>query len=61
MVLPKDLAYKAAILLQRACGSNMGANIKIKKVIPSGAGMVVAAQMLQTVLTIILNHLCQMD
>ena len=56
MVLPKDLAYKAAILLQEACGSNMGANIKIKKVIPSGAEWVEAAQMLQPCF-IVLNHL----
>lgn len=36
----KDLAYKAAVLLQEYTGiKDTGANIRIKKVIPSGAGM----------------------
>jgi 4-diphosphocytidyl-2-C-methyl-D-erythritol kinase len=35
----KDLSYRAAKLLQEHTHSHLGANIKIKKVIPSGAGM----------------------
>ena len=52
----KDLAYKAAILLQEYSGCTKGANIKIKKVIPSGAGMGGGSSNAATVL-IILNHL----
>ncbi len=35
----KDLSFRAAKLLQEQTKSKFGANIKIKKVIPSGAGM----------------------
>lgn len=35
----KDLSFRAAKLLQEHTKSKFGANIKIKKVIPSGAGM----------------------
>lgn len=35
----KDLSFRAAKLLQEYTQSKFGANIKIKKVIPSGAGM----------------------
>ena len=52
----KDLAYKAAMLLQAYSGCTKGANIKIKKVIPSGAGMGGGSSNAATVL-IILNHL----
>ncbi len=52
----KDLAYKAAILLQGYSGCSKGANIKIKKVIPSGAGMGGGSSNAATVL-IILNYL----
>jgi 4-diphosphocytidyl-2-C-methyl-D-erythritol kinase len=35
-----DLAYKAAVLLhEQLPNSNLGANIRIKKIIPSGSGM----------------------
>lgn len=52
----KDLSYKAAILLQKVTGSKLGANIKIKKVIPSGAGMGGGSSNAATVL-VILNQL----
>ena len=35
----KDLSYRAAMLLQEYTQTNFGANIRIKKVIPSGAGL----------------------
>ena len=35
----KDLVYKAAMLLKQATGCKLGANIKVKKTIPSGAGL----------------------
>lgn len=34
-----DLAYRAALSLQQISNCNLGANIKIKKVIPAGSGM----------------------
>lgn len=52
----RDLSYKAAKLLQDYTGTTFGANIKIKKVIPSGAGMGGGSSNAATVL-IILNQL----
>lgn len=54
----KDLAYQAAKLLQNYTGTSLGANIKIKKVIPSGAGMGGGSSNAATTL-IILNQLWQ--
>ncbi len=34
-----DLAYKAAKLLQKTTNTNLGCNIKLHKIIPSGAGL----------------------
>lgn len=52
----KDLSYRAAKLLQETTGCQYGANIRIKKVIPSGAGMGGGSSNAATVLTI-LNQL----
>lgn len=52
----KDLSYRAAKLLQEVTNSKLGANIKIKKVIPSGAGMGGGSSNAATVL-LILNQL----
>ncbi|RTK93830.1 MAG: 4-(cytidine 5'-diphospho)-2-C-methyl-D-erythritol kinase [Neisseriaceae bacterium] len=52
----KDLAYKAAALLQEHTATKFGANIRIKKLIPSGAGMGGGSSNAATVL-IILNQL----
>jgi len=54
----KDLAYKAAIVLREYTQTPLGANIKIKKVIPSGAGMGGGSSNAASVL-IILNQLWQ--
>lgn len=52
----KDLAYKAAKLLQDYSKTQFGTNIRIKKTIPSGAGMGGGSSNAATVL-IILNQL----
>lgn len=53
-----DLSYKAAQLLKQATGCTLGANIKVKKVIPSGAGLGGGSSNAATVL-VALNHLWQ--
>lgn len=54
----KDLAYRAAQLLQEYTACKMGGNIRIKKVIPSGAGMGGGSSNAATVL-LALNELWQ--
>ena len=56
----KDLAYRAAKLLQEYAFCRMGANIRIKKVIPSGAGMGGGSSNAATVL-LALNELWQLN
>ena len=52
----KDLSYRAAHLLQEYTGTQLGANIRIKKVIPSGAGLGGGSSNAATVL-VVLNQL----
>lgn len=52
----KDLAYRAAILLQEHANCKFGVNIRCKKVIPSAAGMGGGSSNAATVL-IVLNQL----
>lgn len=55
-----DLGYKAAKLLQKETGCQFGANIKIKKTIPSGSGLGGGSSNAATVL-LALNHLWQLN
>ncbi|TXH52874.1 MAG: 4-(cytidine 5'-diphospho)-2-C-methyl-D-erythritol kinase, partial [Bacteroidia bacterium] len=56
----KDLAYLAATTLQDICQCPMGANIKLKKTIPSGSGLGGGSSNAATVL-IALNQLWQLN
>lgn len=55
-----DLAYKAAQLLQQTTGTQFGANIRIKKTIPCGAGLGGGSSNAATIL-IALNHLWHLN
>lgn len=55
-----DLAYRAAISLQQISNSSLGANIKIKKVIPAGSGMGGGSSNAATIL-LVLNKLWGVD
>ena len=54
----KDLSYRAALLLQDFTSCKLGANIKVKKTIPSGSGLGGGSSNAATVL-VTLNQLWQ--